>query len=81
MTGIAAPLQLEGQVPSGEDFYFRARWDEVSLGVGGDPSWSPTWEGREPYGSDTDASYLPGEDGLAILRRLFLSYQSAQTAP
>jgi hypothetical protein len=71
-------LQLEGQLPTGEDFYFRARWDEVSLEVGGDP---PVWRGQEQYGSDYDASYLPGEDGLAVLRSLFLAYQSAETAP
>ena len=34
-TGLAAPLQLEGRLPTGEVFYFRARHDEVSLGWAG----------------------------------------------
>lgn len=65
-TGLAAPLQLEGRLPSGEAFYFRSRHDEVSLRIGGeDPSDSPAWEGRETYGSGSDASYLPGDDGAS----------------
>ena len=76
LTSLAAPLQLEGQLPTGESFYFRARHDQVSLGVGGDdPSWSPEWEGSEQYGSDDDASYLSGEDGLAVLRRLTATFR------
>jgi hypothetical protein len=76
--GLAAPLQLEGRLPTGEAFYFRARHDEVSLGVGGDdPCWSPVWEGRELFGSDEDASYLSGEDGLTVLRRLVEAYRAA----
>jgi hypothetical protein len=75
--GLAAPLQLEGRLPNGEAFYFRARRDEVSLGVGGDPCWYPVWEGREPYGSDENASYLPGKDGLAVLRRIVDAYRAA----
>ena len=75
-TGLAAPLQLEGRLPSGEAFYFRPRHDEVSMGIGGeDPCDSPTWEGREMYGTGSDASYLPGDDGLAILRRLVDEYR------
>jgi hypothetical protein len=74
--GLAAPLQLEGRFPTGEAFYFRARHDEVSLRVGGDdPSESPVWEGREPYGSGEAASYLPGKDGLTVLRRMVETYR------
>jgi hypothetical protein len=76
--GLAAPAQLEGQLPTGEPLYFRARWDEVSLRIGGlDPSFSPACEGLETYGSEFDASYLPAEDGLTLLRRLYYAYRSA----
>lgn len=75
-TGLAAPLQLEGRLPTGELFYLRSRHDEVSLGIGGeDPDDFPAWEGRETYGTGSDASYLPGDDGLAILRRLVAVYR------
>ena len=33
VTCSAAPVQLEGVLPSDESFCFRARWDEVALAV------------------------------------------------
>lgn len=72
LTCIAAPVQIEGRLPGGEPFYFRARWDEVTLSIGGeDPADVADWEGREAY---PEASYLSGADGLAILRRLAARY-------
>jgi hypothetical protein len=45
MTGLAAPVQLEGVLPCGEQFYFRSRHDEVLLAVGGeDPADAAPWE-------------------------------------
>jgi hypothetical protein len=68
LTCLAAPVQVEGLLPCGEQFYFRARHTEACLAVGGvDPSDVPAWEHCEPY---PEASYLPANEGLAILRRL-----------
>jgi hypothetical protein len=51
MTGLAAPVQLEGVLPCGEHFYFRSRHDEVLLAVGGeDPADGAPWERRASYG-------------------------------
>jgi hypothetical protein len=78
--GWAAPVQLEGTLPSGERFYFRARWDEVSLAVGGDdPCDVPDSErvGHEPYGDQgfMEASILPSDDGVRLLHELVRRYQ------
>ncbi len=68
LTCFAAPVQIEGTLPSGEPFYFRARHDEVSLSLGGDdPVDMPDCEHTETH---PEASHLPAGDGLAVIRRL-----------
>jgi hypothetical protein len=72
VTCHAAPVQVEGRLPVGPLFYFRARHDEVLLAVGGpDPADAPEWEGSEPH---HEASYLPAQEGLAIIRHLAKRY-------
>ena len=62
--------------------HFRSTHDEASLGVGGDdPAGSPKWEGSECYGSAEDASFLPGEEALALLRLLVAAYRDTSTSP
>jgi hypothetical protein len=68
MTCFAAPVQLEGLLPDGEPFYFRARHGDVLFAVGGeDPADIAECEHEEPH---RDASYLPAVDGAEALRRL-----------
>ncbi|MEU7979379.1 hypothetical protein AB0B63_12695 [Micromonospora sp. NPDC049081] len=72
VTCSAAPVQIEGSLPNGERFHFRARHSDVSLGIGGDdPADLPEWENRE---SHEEASYLPAVVGEAIVRRLVRRY-------
>lgn len=72
VTCEAAPVQVEGTLPSGERFYFRARHSDVSLGIGGDdPADIPEWEASE---SHQEASYLPATVGEAMIRRLARRY-------
>ena len=72
VTCEAAPVQVEGTLPSGKRFYFRARHRGVSLGIGGDdPADIPAWEASE---SHQEASYLPADVGEAIIRRLARRY-------
>ncbi|MCP3785136.1 hypothetical protein NLX85_17350 [Micromonospora sp. A3M-1-15] len=72
VTCSAAPVQVEGSLPNGERFYFRARHSDVSLGIGGDdPADIPEWEDSE---SHHEASYLPAADGEAFIGRLARSY-------
>lgn len=62
MTCQAAPVQIEGALPNGEPFYFRARFDGVTLDVGKDDPADPShWSGKEMH---PDASYLPAVKGL-----------------
>lgn len=76
LTCASAPVQIEGRLPSGERFYFRARHDEVSLSVGGtDPAEVQDWERGERY---PGASFLPAGDGFAILTRLAQRYAWAR---
>ena len=76
LTCSAAPVQVEGQLPNGEQFYFRARHADACLGVGGaDPSDAPDWEQCEAH---PEASYLSAHDGLAILQRLSAVYYVEQ---
>ncbi len=70
MTCSAAPVQLEGVLPCGEQFYFRSRHDEILLAVGGeDPSDGAPWQRRASYGppGGEEASYLPAQPGLHLL--------------
>ncbi|RAN96404.1 hypothetical protein ONO23_00619 [Micromonospora noduli] len=72
LTCAAAPVQVEGSLPNGELFYFRARHSEVSLGIGGhDPADIPEWEETE---SHTEASWLPAAEGETTIRRLAFRY-------
>lgn len=72
VTCFAAPVQVEGSLPSGERFYFRARHRDVSLGIGGDdPADVPEWEHSE---SHEEASYLPAVVGEAVVRRFVRRY-------
>lgn len=72
VTCAAAPVQVEGSLPNGERFYFRARHSDVSLGIGGnDPADIPEWEDSATH---QEASYLPTAVGEAIIRRLARRY-------
>ena len=80
MTCEQAPVQLEGHLPTGEQFYFRARHRHATLAVGGaDPADIPEWEAEEPC---TNASYLPASEGLPLIQRLAQAYtERTDTAP
>jgi hypothetical protein len=72
--GGAAPVQVEGHLPTGENFYFRARSDSASLGVGGeDPADTPSWYSEQ---SVVGASYLAGAPGLDVILNLWEKYKS-----
>jgi hypothetical protein len=76
MTCQAAPAQLEGHVPGGAEFYFRAQHDHVSLAIGGeDPVAQGDWEAEVRF---PDASWLSAEDGLPLLRHLFDAYRRSR---
>lgn len=75
---IIAPLQIDGQLPTGEAFYFRCRHDTCSLAVapaGKDPVLEPSWESEIDDWEDEDASMLSVEEAEATLKRLVERYQ------
>lgn len=74
---VAAPVQLEGILDSGEDFYFRCRYDACELSVGGeDPATVPKWSAEVRRWRETEASHLTPEDASAVLRELLDRYRS-----
>jgi hypothetical protein len=94
MTGLAAPVQLEGVLPCGERFYFRSRHDDVLLAVGGeDPADAAPWERWVSYGSPRgewvsygsprgeEASYLQAQPGLRLLLDLSAQHRSSCQHP
>lgn len=76
ITCPAAPVQVEGRLPCGEAYYFRARWNEAEMSVGGDdPIDAYHWQGSEVVpGSNYEASYLSGPQGQQLLLRLESRY-------
>ena len=77
VTCHAAPVQLEGTVPTGESFYFRCRWKACSLGIGGeDPVDAPAWENEVTLKDGASASYLPPDDAARILLMLHARWLS-----
>jgi hypothetical protein len=71
LTCPVAPVQIEGALPSGHGFHFRARHNGVSLRVWPQEKEGRGWQGEVEYaGAREAASYLPAADGLPILRDL-----------
>lgn len=76
--GGECPVQAEGTIYR-HPFYFRARGDQWSIGVGGDPVSSPIWDRREPWGLWPEAGYMPHDvvedyihESAAMFRRWLL---------
>jgi hypothetical protein len=59
--GGNCPVQAEGRI-NGHKFYFRARGEHWSIGVGGDPIMNPAWSYEEPYGDEPFAAGWMTED-------------------
>src|ERR1700730_1814537 len=75
VTTYAAPLQLEGCLPTGESFYFRARWNACTLRVSRDsPELGSNWHDTVELAGEYSASYLEPGEGEAVFRALVLAY-------
>ncbi|WP_203884433.1 hypothetical protein [Planotetraspora kaengkrachanensis] len=77
LTGPAAPLQLEGRLPSGQSFFYHCRYDTCSLGIGGeDPVSRPDWEGEQVVdGGEYAASYIEPDNAVRILLALHADWK------
>ncbi|MGW6501237.1 hypothetical protein [Nonomuraea angiospora] len=75
ITGFAAPIQLEGALPSGDRFYYRCRWDTCSLDIGGDdPAALANWTREQIVEGEYAASYLHPDKAVRILLDLYAQW-------
>lgn len=76
--GGNCPVQAEGEV-DGKPFYFRARGDEWSMGIGGDPVSDPDWECFESYGDGPyDAGWMPQHEALGFIAKAVGMYAARE---
>lgn len=74
----ACPLQIEGTI-DGETFYFRARGERWSMGIGGDVVMSPVWSMSGPWGhTKFEAGWMPEHIGQAIVEKCCELWRVAQ---
>lgn len=65
--GGNCPVQAEGTV-GGQEFYFRARGDSWSIGIGGDVVLDPEWGYEEDWGDGPyDAGWMPQHVALQMI--------------
>lgn len=79
--GGNCPVQAEGFIGD-KAFYFRARWDKWTFGVGTDPILYPEWIASSPYGETPGAAgWMPQHVALEIIAECISSYCRDQTQP
>jgi hypothetical protein len=77
--GGNCPVQAEGTI-LGKPFYFRARGEHWTLGIGGsDPMIAPEWQRRERWGNKQfEAGWMLESDALAIIRQCATQYMEGR---
>jgi hypothetical protein len=76
--GGNCPVQAEGTI-NGKPFYFRARGEAWSLGIGGaDPCGEAEWEHSEWFGEWPDAGWMTPEQAEGFLRQAAARYANGQ---
>ena len=66
VTCSACPVQIEGTI-DGVPYYFRARGEHWSMGIGGDPIVEPKWSRWEKWGDGPfDAGWMGVGEGVRI---------------
>lgn len=78
--GGNCPVQIEGHV-KGKPFYFRARGDHWSLGIGGDPVMRPAWGIDRPYGEWPEAGWMPLHEAYDFLIEGVEAWRAQRKAP
>ena len=54
VTSLLAPLQIEGELPTGEGFHVRAEWGGARLSIGGETTWlRPKWASWKDWDDPT----------------------------
>jgi hypothetical protein len=77
--GGNCPVQADGTI-AGKPFYFRARGERWSIGIGGDPIGDPEWFYGEPYGTEEyAASWMPVEEAEGFIHAAAARYLREQS--
>lgn len=73
--GGNCPVQAEGHI-GGKPFYFRARGERWTIGIGGnDCVTKPEWFYEEPYGEKPyEAGWMPQHVALAMIAKALSEY-------
>lgn len=81
MIGGFCPVQAEGSVGD-KKFYFRARGQQWSVGVGDDPVASPDWRYSERYGEDLfDAGWMTVAEARDFIDKAMKLYATGAPVP
>jgi hypothetical protein len=76
--GGQCPVQGEGTINS-KRFYFRARDQHWSIGIGNNPVCNPEWYWREPYGTaEFVAGWMGYEEAEAFIRLAAKRYMAGE---
>lgn len=79
LLGGNCPVQAEGTI-NGVEFYFRARGQRWTLGIGGDVVLAPDWCCEEPYGDGPfDAGWMGEDEARGFIEKgaqLYVDYLS-----
>jgi hypothetical protein len=71
LSGTAAPVALDGSLPTGEYFYLRCRWSVCTLEIDTQEDWMVAeWESEVELEGEFSASYIAPDDAVAVLHRL-----------
>jgi hypothetical protein len=74
--GGNCPVQAEGTI-DGSEFYFRARGERWSIGIGSEPVGDPEWYYEEPYGSEPFAAgWMTVEEASAFIEQAADRYRN-----
>ena len=78
--GGKCPVQAEGTI-DGKDFYFRARGNRWSIGIGGEPVGDPEWYHDQPYGDEPFAAgWMDESEAVDFIKEASLLYQATRRA-
>lgn len=76
--GGNCPVQAEGKI-GGKEFYFRARGEHWSIGIGGDVVGDPDWYYEEEYpGGQFAAGWMTEAEARAFIDQAAERYAAAQ---
>lgn len=76
------PVQAHGFLPTGEEYYFRARHSHWSMSIGSDPvaiscEFRDGWKYSEQYGDKFQAGWMPHSEAIKFAIKAIKKYYAA----